>query len=143
MGLSDRPDDRRALFEEAAGLGLYRDRKRSTERRLEETTADLVQVENLIAEVQSRVRSLARQRRRAERHGELVARRYRVVAALARFDVAALDAALRMLEERRAALALELPAARAATPAACRAVAGSGLAAGSPAPCRRPGPASG
>ena len=112
--LSDRPDDRRALFEEAAGLGLYRERKRSTERRLEETAADLVQVENLIAEVQSRVRSLARQRRRAERHGELVARRYRVVAALARFDVAALDAALRMLEERRAALAVELPAARAA-----------------------------
>ncbi|MFI5280073.1 MAG: AAA family ATPase, partial [Gemmatimonadales bacterium] len=53
--LSDRPDDRRALFEEAAGLGLYRDRKRTTERRLEETTTDLVQVENLINEVQTRV----------------------------------------------------------------------------------------
>src|SRR5216110_3868613 len=36
--LSDRPDDRRELFEEAAGVGLYRDRKRSAERRLEETT---------------------------------------------------------------------------------------------------------
>ncbi|HEX9384231.1 MAG TPA: AAA family ATPase, partial [Gemmatimonadaceae bacterium] len=32
--LSDRPDDRRELFEEAAGVGLYRDRKRSAERRL-------------------------------------------------------------------------------------------------------------
>jgi chromosome segregation protein len=39
--LSDRPDDRRELFEEAAGIGLYRDRKRTTERRLEETTVDL------------------------------------------------------------------------------------------------------
>src|ERR671937_1533634 len=32
--LSDRADERRSLFEEAAGIGLYRDRKHSTERRL-------------------------------------------------------------------------------------------------------------
>ena len=37
--LSDRAEERRSLFEEAAGIGLYRDRKHSTERRLEETTA--------------------------------------------------------------------------------------------------------
>jgi chromosome segregation protein len=112
--LSDRPDDRRALFEEAAGLGLYRERKRSAERRLEETGTDLAQVEHLIAEVQTRVRSLARQRRRAERHGEMLARRFQVVAALARNDAAAIDDALRQIEVRRAALAAELPAARAA-----------------------------
>ena len=111
--LSDRPDDRRALFEEAAGLGLYRDRKRSTERRLEETAADLAQLEQLIVEVESRVRSLSRQRRRAERHGELDARRYALVAALARLDVAAIDAALAVVAERRDALAVTLPEARA------------------------------
>ncbi|MFI5213913.1 MAG: AAA family ATPase [Gemmatimonadales bacterium] len=110
--LSDRPDDRRALFEEAAGLGLYRDRKRTTERRLEETTLDLVQVENLINEVQTRVRSLARQRGKAERHGKIVARRYQLAAALARLDVAAIDEALRLVEERRAMLSEELPVAR-------------------------------
>ncbi|HPV77349.1 MAG TPA: AAA family ATPase, partial [Gemmatimonadaceae bacterium] len=60
--LSDRPDDRRELFEEAAGVGLYRDRRRSTERRLEETTVDLSRLDDLIGEVQSQVRSLARQR---------------------------------------------------------------------------------
>ena len=110
--LSDRPDDRRALFEEAAGLGLYRDRKRSTERRLEETALDLTQVENLIAEVQSRVRSLARQKRKAERYQELGTRRYKVVAGLARRDVAALDEALRLLRERALALGSEIPATR-------------------------------
>src|SRR5512134_801361 len=62
--LSDRPDDRRELFEEAAGVGLYRDRKRSTERRLEETAVDLGRLDDLISEVQTQVRSLARQRRR-------------------------------------------------------------------------------
>ena len=66
--LSDRPDDRRELFEEAAGVGLYRDRRRTTERRLEETTVDLQRLDDLITEVQSQVRSLARQRKRAERH---------------------------------------------------------------------------
>ena len=50
--LSDRPDDRRELFEEAAGVGLYRDRRRTTERRLEETTVDLQRLDDLIAEVQ-------------------------------------------------------------------------------------------
>jgi chromosome segregation protein len=111
--LSDRPDDRRALFEEAAGLGLYRERRRSAERRLEETATDLVQLEQLIIEVESRVRSLSRQRRRAERHGEIAARRYALVAALARLDVAAIDAALAAVGERREALGVGLPEARA------------------------------
>src|SRR5438132_685248 len=39
--LSEKAEERRALFEEAAGIGLYRDRKKSTERRLEGTAADL------------------------------------------------------------------------------------------------------
>ena len=110
--LSDRPDDRRALFEEAAGLGLYRDRKRSTERRLEETGTDLAQLEQVITEVESHVRSLSRQRRRAERHGEIAGRRYELVAALARLDVAEVDRALALVEERRGALGAQLPEAR-------------------------------
>ena len=50
--LSDRADERRSLFEEAAGVGLYRDRRHTTARRLEETAADLQRLEDLIAEVQ-------------------------------------------------------------------------------------------
>src|SRR5439155_1565417 len=70
--LSDRAEERRSLFEEAAGIGLYRDRKHSTERRLEETATDLQRLEDLIAEVQSQIRSLARQKGKTERHGELM-----------------------------------------------------------------------
>src|SRR5712691_4291642 len=43
--LSEKAEERRALFEEAAGIGLYRDRSKSTERRLEETAADLARLE--------------------------------------------------------------------------------------------------
>src|SRR5919107_2093454 len=86
--LSDRPDERRELFEEAAGVGLYRDRKRSTERRLEETAVDLGRLDDLIAEVQTQVRSLARQRRRAEKNVEIMTRRFTVDIALASREMA-------------------------------------------------------
>lgn len=109
--LSDRPDERRELFEEAAGVGLYRDRKRSTERRLEETAVDLGRLDDLIAEVQTQVRSLARQRRRAERHVELTRRRFTVDIALASREMDAWRGELERLEFRVAALRNEAPAA--------------------------------
>jgi len=107
--LSDRPDDRRELFEEAAGIGLYRDRKRSAERRLEETTADLSRIDDLITEVQSQVRSLARQRKRAERHSELTARRFTLEVAHAAREMSAWRGELDRLEERVTQLRIEVP----------------------------------
>ena len=98
--LSDRPDDRRELFEEAAGVGLYRDRRRTTERRLEETTTDLQRLDDLIAEVQSQVRSLARQRKRAERYSELMARRFTIEIALAKREMVAWHDELQRLDAR-------------------------------------------
>src|SRR5205823_13475148 len=76
--LSEKAEERRALFEEAAGIGLYRDRKKSTERRLEETAADLARLDDLIGEVQTQVRSLARQRGKAERYGKMIEERFGV-----------------------------------------------------------------
>jgi chromosome segregation protein len=96
--LSDRPDDRRELFEEAAGVGLYRDRRRTTERRLEETSQDLQRLDDLIAEVQTQVRSLARQRRRAERSAELMQRRFTVDLSLAAREMEAWRDELQRLE---------------------------------------------
>jgi chromosome segregation protein len=111
--LSDRPDDRRELFEEAAGVGLYRDRRRSTERRLEETTLDLSRIDDLIGEVQSQVRSLARQRKRAERHAELMSRRFSVELTLASREMQAWHQELGTLEERVAELRDIVPTAEA------------------------------
>lgn len=107
--LSDRPDERRELFEEAAGVSLYRDRRRSTERRLEETALDLARLDDLIAEVQSQVRSLARQRRKAERHGELMTRRFSVELTLAAREMEAWHDELARLEARVANLRHSLP----------------------------------
>ncbi len=107
--LSDRPDERRELFEEAAGVGLYRDRRRSAERRLEETTVDLSRLDDLINEVGQQVRSLARQRRRAERHTELTTRRFDVELTLAAREMDEWRDELSRLDVRLAELQLEHP----------------------------------
>src|SRR6478735_3068932 len=107
--LSDRADERRSLFEEAAGIGLYRDRKHSTERRLEETATDLQRVEDLIAEVQSQIRSLARQRGKAERHARLTEEKFAVQVTLARRLLDRLNEEVAGMEGRYAELARQLP----------------------------------
>ena len=110
--LSEKAEERRALFEEAAGIGLYRDRKKSTERRLEETAADLARLEDLIAEVQTQVRSLARQRGRAERYGKMIEERFGIAMTLVRRELEDFDLALGSLGVRARELADALPAAR-------------------------------
>ncbi len=110
--LSDRADERRALFEEAAGIGIYRDRKASTERRLEKTAEDLQRVDDLIAEVQTQVRSLARQRGKAERHGTFTAERFAVVMTLTRRELDAFEERHAGLRARRDALRATIPAKR-------------------------------
>jgi chromosome segregation protein len=110
--LSDRADERRSLFEEAAGIGLYRDRKHSTERRLEETAVDLQRVEDLIAEVQSQIRSLARQRGKAERHAKLTEEKFAVQITLARRLLERLSEDVAGMETRFGELSGLLPAAR-------------------------------
>ncbi len=111
--LSENAEERRALFEEAAGIGLYRDRKKSTERRLEETAADLARLEDLIAEVQTQVRSLARQRGRAERYGKMIDERFGIAMTLVRREIEDFDLSLGALGVRARELAEQLPAARA------------------------------
>jgi len=110
--LSEKAEERRALFEEAAGIGLYRDRKKSTERRLEETAVDLARLEDLIAEVQTQVRSLARQRGRAERYGKMIEERFGIAMTLVRREIEDFDLSLGALGVRARELAEQLPAAR-------------------------------
>ncbi len=108
--LSDRPDDRRELFEEAAGVGLYRDRRRTTERQLEATSADLIRIDDLTSEVQTQVRSLLRQRNKAEKASTLTTRRFAVELTLASREMAAWQAELADLEARLGGLRDALPA---------------------------------
>lgn len=70
--LNARPEDRRAIIEEAAGVLKYRKRKEKAERRLDSTEANLLRVQDLIREVRRQLRPLERQAEAARRHGDLV-----------------------------------------------------------------------
>ncbi|UCC24424.1 MAG: chromosome segregation protein SMC [Gemmatimonadales bacterium] len=96
--LSDRADERRALFEEAAGIGKYKDRRKAALRRLERAEMDLQRLEDVIAEVQTKVRSLARQKGKAERHMKLRARRLSVEVAVVGHQMENLHARLAEVE---------------------------------------------
>lgn len=63
--LALKADERRRLFEEAAGVGLYRVRREETLKRLENTARNLERVLDIMSELEPRLRSLERQAKRA------------------------------------------------------------------------------
>jgi chromosome segregation protein len=63
--LALKADERRRLFEEAAGIGLHRGRREEALRRLETTQRNLERVEDILAELKPRLTSLERQARRS------------------------------------------------------------------------------
>ena len=71
--LALRPQERRALFEEAAGITLYRDRREKTVERLDETERNLERVQDIISEIAPRLKRLERDARQVEQHRRLSA----------------------------------------------------------------------
>ena len=69
--LSDRAEERRFLFEEAAGITKYKLRKKEALRKLEYTENDLLRLSDILAEVEKQTNSLRRQKARAERFKRL------------------------------------------------------------------------
>lgn len=68
--LSDKTDERRHLFEEAAGVTKYKAKRKEAFRRLEDVQSDLLRVNDIIAEVEKTVASLERQAKKAEKYKE-------------------------------------------------------------------------
>ena len=71
--LALKADERRRLFEEAAGIGLYRSRREEALRRLENTQRNLERVLDILAELEPRLRLLERQARRAQEYSQVQA----------------------------------------------------------------------
>ncbi len=70
--LNARPEDRRAIIEDAAGILKYRKRKEKAERRLRSTEANVDRLGDLMREVRRQLRPLERQAEAARRHGDLL-----------------------------------------------------------------------
>ena len=69
--LSSRPEDRRSVFEEAAGITKFKAQKKEALRKLEYTEANLVRVTDIMREVKRQIGSLQRQAGKARRYQAL------------------------------------------------------------------------
>jgi chromosome segregation protein len=105
--LSSKPDDRRLVFEEAAGITKFKQQKREALRKLESTEQNLLRVQDLIKEVKRQIGSLQRQAGKARRYKTLQADLQLLETQLARNQFDRLQAEIREREEQSEKLKLE------------------------------------
>jgi chromosome segregation protein len=70
--LSNKPQDRRRLIEEAAGITKYKTKRRAAELKLDETQANLLRIDDMLGEVTRNLNSLKRQAAKARKHQEVI-----------------------------------------------------------------------
>ena len=109
--LASKPEERRALVEEAAGLGKFKRRKHRAELKLNRVGIQVERARDVEAEVRKRLRPLALQATAAERAEKLAVEVSRLRARVAELDVAAAGARREEAEERQTAAALARSAA--------------------------------
>lgn len=98
--LSENPDERKRLFEEAAGVNKYRVQRKAALRKLEATRDDLIRLKDIINEVDAKVKNLRRQLKRYEKHQEITTQLIDTEVLLATRKIVDLRQSLDPLENR-------------------------------------------
>ncbi|TML42207.1 MAG: hypothetical protein E6G23_08250, partial [Actinobacteria bacterium] len=111
--LSSKPEHRRALLEEAAGLGKFKARRHRAELKLARVQVQAERARDLEAEVRKRLRPLALQASAAERADKLKDEIAAVEARLAELELEELGQAAAEIDERRTAASMARKAANA------------------------------
>ena len=99
--LASRPAERRALIEEAAGLGRFKARRHRAELKLARVAIEVERARDVEAEVRKRLRPLALQATAAERAQKLAVEIARLRARIAQLDLAGIEKRLAELDARR------------------------------------------
>jgi chromosome segregation protein len=105
--LASKPEERRALIEDAAGLGRFKRRRHRAELKLARVQIQVERARDLEAEVKARLRPLALQATAAERAEKLRGEIASLRARLAELELVGIEERLGEVEERRTAAALE------------------------------------
>ncbi|HUF84719.1 MAG TPA: AAA family ATPase, partial [Acidimicrobiia bacterium] len=100
--LTARPEERRAIIEEAAAILKFRRRRERAERRLETTEGNLLRLNDLVREVRRQLTPLQKQADAARRHGGLVEELRAIRLYLAGHEIAGLQARLERVRDQRA-----------------------------------------
>ena len=69
--ISSKPEDRRLVFDEATGVSKYKAKKKEASKKMEETDANLLRVNDIITEVKRQIGSIERQASKARRYKEV------------------------------------------------------------------------
>lgn len=110
--LRSKPEDRRTLIEEAAGVLKHKQRKEKSERKLEQMDTHLARVSDIVAEVERQVRPLERKAKRALQYKDLAAELAQLSLTLAVDDLRVLQKNWDALITREEELAGSLEALR-------------------------------
>jgi chromosome segregation protein len=102
--LSSHPEDRRAVFEEASGITKFKADKREALRKLEQTEANLLRLDDIIREVKRQIISLQRQAGKARRYQDLRDQVRGIELYFTRERLATLDTEIKSLESRLASI---------------------------------------
>lgn len=99
--LHDRDNSRRKLFEQAAGISKYKQRKKETLSKLSSTDNDLSRVEDLLFEIEGQLKTLESQARKAKKFYELKEQYKELSLELAKHSLAGYKEALEKIDERK------------------------------------------
>src|SRR5213596_2755538 len=111
--ISSKPDDRRMVFEEAAGITKYKAQKKESLRKLEYTEQNLLRIQDLIREVKRQIGSLQRQAGKAKRYKQIQHELQHLDTQLARhqFDVLQAEIGERTATAEKLRLEMEIDSA--------------------------------
>ncbi|SFV33782.1 chromosome segregation protein SMC [Thermoflavifilum thermophilum] len=98
--IKDKDNSRRRMFEQAAGISVYKTRKKEAKQKLEATENDLSRIEDLLYEIQHNLKTLESQARKAERYQEVKKEYKRVSIELAKAVLESFHLNFQQLEQQ-------------------------------------------
>ena len=105
--VKSKPEDRRAMFEEAAGVAKYKKRKIETVRKLERTTDNLDRVQDICSELERQIGPLKRQKEKAETYLEFKEELQKVEVSVLVKEISTLSEELKTLNNEKQSEELE------------------------------------